>query len=339
MALVIAFLVFMPQRSTIYGKTKFGELSAMSIGILVRSLIDSYQSLPVQPFRPTVRSIYRLFQRGMQGRQSIETIDGVRFDLDLSEMIESALYYYGAFEKETKAALNELCRPGFTVFDIGANIGAHTLFLGTRVQPGGQVFAFEPATYAFTKLSRNLALNSSLPVRAFRLGLGTIKRENWATDVSCSWPVDKDFKRLPDQVMPNAYVRKDRIDILPLDEFVKIHAITSLDLIKLDVDGHEIDVIKSGRDTIRRFKPVLLVEFCDFTLRAYGSSLMELYNELVNLGYEFFSLDLWKPFQVRAIAELEQSKLDSVNVVAVHKDDDREPVRARYPEIEARASS
>jgi hypothetical protein len=66
---------------------------------------------------------------------------------------------------------------------------------------------------------------------------------------------------------------------------------------------------------------------------------MELYNELVNLGYEFFSLDLWEPFQVRAIAELEQSKLDSVNVVAVHKDDDREPVRARYPEIEARASS
>ena len=139
--------------------------------------------------------------------------------------------------------------------------------------------------------------------------------------------------------MPNAYVRKDRIDILPLDEFVKIHEITSLDLIKLDVDGHEIDVIKSGRDTIRRFKPVLLVEFCDFTLRAYGSSLMELYNELVDLGYEFFALDLWEPFQVRAIAELEQSKLDSVNVVAVHKDDDREPVRARYPEIEARASS
>lgn len=309
------------------------------MGVIVRTLIDSYQSLPMQPFRPMVRRIYRLFQRSMQGKHSIETIDGVQFDLDLNEMIESELYYYGAFEKKTKAALNALCRPGFTVFDIGANIGAHTLFLGKRVQPGGQVFALEPATYAFTKLSRNLALNSFLPIRAFRLGLGTIKRQNWETDVSCSWPVDKNFKRLPDQVLPNAHVQKDWIDILPLDEFAKIHEITSLDLIKLDVDGHETDVIKSGAETIRQFQPVLLVEFCDFTLKAYGSSLMELYNELVNLGYEIFELDLWRSFQVGAIAELEQGKLDSINIVAVHKDDDRESVRARYPEIKARASS
>jgi len=81
------------------------------------------------------------------------------------------------------------------------------------VQPGGQVFALEPATYAFTKLSRNLDLNVKLPIRAFRLGLGTVERENWETEVSCSWPVDKGFERVSGQVLPNARVQKDRIDI------------------------------------------------------------------------------------------------------------------------------
>src|ERR1700744_4645117 len=88
--------------------------------------------------------------------------DGVRFDLDLAEGIDFAIYLGGVFERGTAQALSRLVEPSSLVVDIGANIGAHTLRLARLVGPQGRVLAFEPTDFAFQKLQRNLALNPEL---------------------------------------------------------------------------------------------------------------------------------------------------------------------------------
>src|SRR5437762_9223400 len=66
------------------------------------------------------------------------------YELDLKQGIDFSLYLIGSFEPATRRALGRLVRPGFNVLDIGANIGAHTLYLGRLVGASGKVVACEP---------------------------------------------------------------------------------------------------------------------------------------------------------------------------------------------------
>ena len=64
-----------------------------------------------------------------KGKQVEVRRGGVRWCLDLNEGIDFSIYLLGAFEKSTAATLRSLVKPGDTVLDIGANVGAHTLGL------------------------------------------------------------------------------------------------------------------------------------------------------------------------------------------------------------------
>jgi tRNA G37 N-methylase Trm5 len=90
---------------------------------------------------------------------------GVRYDLDLREGIDFSIYLLGAFEPETRRALKGAVKPDYVVFDVGANVGAHTLTLARCVGKSGKVYAFEPSDFAFAKLRRNLSLNPELEAR------------------------------------------------------------------------------------------------------------------------------------------------------------------------------
>ncbi len=71
-----------------------------------------------------------------------------------------SLDLYGEFSEGEVEMFRQLVRPGDTVLDIGANIGAHTLFFARHVGPSGSVVAVEPQRVVFQTLCANLALNS-----------------------------------------------------------------------------------------------------------------------------------------------------------------------------------
>ena len=102
--------------------------------------------------------------RRMVGRGPLveTTRGGVRWNLDLGEGIDFAIWLRGCFEPSTLHALQRLVRPGATVLDIGANVGAHTLHLAAAVGSTGRVLAFEPVAESFRKLRTNVAANPSL---------------------------------------------------------------------------------------------------------------------------------------------------------------------------------
>ena len=82
--------------------------------------------------------------RTMAGKNNRVTVRrrGLMWSLDLSEGIDFSIYLLGAFERSTVITLEKLVKPGDVVFDIGANIGAHTLGLARSVGSAGRVFAF-----------------------------------------------------------------------------------------------------------------------------------------------------------------------------------------------------
>src|SRR5215813_6400206 len=87
------------------------------------------------------RAIYRVVRTGRtligRGDHDVVVRDGISYDVDLSQGIDFAIYL-GAYERSTRAALRKLVSPGSLVLDIGANIGAHTLFLAKLVGQEGR---------------------------------------------------------------------------------------------------------------------------------------------------------------------------------------------------------
>src|SRR5262245_20182489 len=69
---------------------------------------------------------------------------------------------YGGWEPEAQRLMVEHIAPGSVAYDVGANIGVHTLLMARLVGPDGEVYAFEPVPRLFNCLSENLLLNPSV---------------------------------------------------------------------------------------------------------------------------------------------------------------------------------
>ena len=148
---------------------------------------------------------------------------------------------YGQYSESEVAMMRTFLREGSTVIDVGANIGDLTLPLSRIVGDSGRVYAIESRPDTFNVLCANLALNSILntkPINAF---------------IATSDQVDTGSKEWGQF----AYVSEIwETRFLPLDAL----ELKACDLIKVDVDGKELEVLESGAMQIEKHRPVLYFE-------------------------------------------------------------------------------
>ena len=215
---------------------------------------------------------------------------GVSWVLDLREGIDFAIYCTGAFEPATVAAYRRLIRPGDVVIDVGANIGAHTLRLATAVGERGRVLAYEPAARAFGRLARNIACNPALASRihARQVMLVDDVAVPLESAVYASWPLVR---------TPGAHhlhlgvaLSTDGAQQRLLDDAVADAGVDHVALIKLDVDGHELQVLRGGRETLRRSRPTVILELAPYTLEERGYDPAELIAFFLERDYTFSHL-------------------------------------------------
>jgi FkbM family methyltransferase len=258
--------------------------------------------------------------RAALGRTNQVTVrrGGFRWSLDLSEGIDFSIYLLGAFEKSTVATLRQLVKPGDVAFDIGANIGAHTLGLAQSVGVAGKVYAFEPSDFAFAKLQANLALNPELAARthASQVLLAGSEAESRPNQIYASWPLESEPSVHPKHRGRLVTMTGAAVDTL--DRFVERHRMDRLDVIKLDVDGHELPVLRGGFATLRRLQPTLLMEMSPYIHAEEHHSFSELITLLREAGYRIEDASSRKKLPLDA-AELERLIPDgaSINVVAL----------------------
>lgn len=212
---------------------------------LLRFARPLYRAVPLLAVR---KLMYDTFARAVRHRHTVTTIDGLTFDLDLGEIIDLSLYLH-EWEPDVTGAIARFTRPGMTILDIGANIGAHTLSFAKLTGSGGRVVAFEPTNFAFAKLQRNLSLNSFTNVEPVKIALSDAPAPEQEVNFRASWRTDGTRKEGPSTV---AFER--------LDDWAAKHALSHVDLIKIDVDGNEFPLLAGGRELIARSKPLMLME-------------------------------------------------------------------------------
>jgi len=148
-------------------------------------------------------------------------------------------------------------RAGQCAIDIGANVGKISQALLDCVGPTGQVHAFEPNSELVAKhLSRIKVANFHIHRQAVSSGVGTAtlfvdRRDDMAVASSL---------RVLDDLHEAGKVAPVSVDTTTLDSFVQQNNLRPA-FIKIDVEGHEIDVFRGGVQTLSKFRPIVIFEF------------------------------------------------------------------------------
>ncbi|ATN35367.1 hypothetical protein ACO34A_16310 [Rhizobium sp. ACO-34A] len=171
------------------------------------------------------------------------------------------------YELDLLVKAKEVYTPGSVIVDIGANIGNHTVFF-TKVL-NAPVLAFEPFDKNREILMENLRINDCTDfVRIESLALGDFQGRGRAVV-----PTTANYGMVNIQPDPNG-----DIQIARLDDYIT--AQTPLSIVKMDVEGGELGVLRGATETLRRQKPHLFIEAGEL---AY---FMEIQKYLADFGYQ-----------------------------------------------------
>ncbi len=217
-------------------------------------------------------------------------IDGINLKLDISDTVDHSNYF--AFEEPAQKVLFNAVKPGMTILDIGANIGATTLNFAKKTGKIGKVFSFEPSPYNFRKAEQNLSLNKLQNIHLINRGLGNERKEAFLYNVNTT---NSGMRRLLRQDPQKDSYEKTKVEIDTLDNCMFELSIPSPDLIKIDVEGYEYNVLLGGKETLQRDKPVLFIELDDNNLREQGSNAKELVEFLIPLQYKLVNANDGSP--------------------------------------------
>lgn len=238
------------------------------------------------------------------------TIFNTHFDNDLSLMT----FVGGTYEPNEFALLDRLVRPGMNVVDGGANEGIYTLFLARKVGPNGRVVAVEPSPREASRLRVNLNANklhnvvliaAALAERAGTLSL-KIAELNHAGQNTLDEFIYQNVTSTEAAMVPS----------LTLDGLLGSH-LQHVEVIKLDIEGAELEALKGARNMLQSEKPLLLLETSPNALAHQDGSVDELRLLLQSFDYRMLCFDLTTGLPV-PIANCSLSD----NVVAVHRERD-----------------
>ncbi|MBO6559497.1 MAG: FkbM family methyltransferase [Nisaea sp.] len=203
-----------------------------------------------------------------------------------------------------------LLKPGDHVVDVGANIGAMSLFFSDVVGVEGTVRAFEASPFAFGLLRHNIELNGRANVICRRAIVSDVSGSGSFIDPDVARIDTVDFGSLSVAVhpgrIPGEFVETEKVRIDDL-------GIERCDLIKVDVEGHEASVMAGALSVVERFRPFLSIEAGD------ERDDLSWIAPLIALGYRVFCIATkvftWPNYKHRDISDL--SRDISLNAICI----------------------
>ena len=168
-----------------------------------------------------------------------------------------------------------------TVLDIGTNIGVTILPISERIGDNGKVYGFEPDKRNFKIATKNISLNNFKNIQIENIGLGSEdERKKMSIEVSSNRGMNK---IVTEELANQNY---ETIEVQKLDNWIVNKNITSIDLVKMDVEGYEHNIIKGGIETLKKYLPILFIEIDDNMLKSSGTSAKDLITTLESIGYD-----------------------------------------------------
>jgi FkbM family methyltransferase len=290
---------------------------------IITNLVLFYRNLPYKPFQGVLRNKYQKYLKSNEkNRMLIKEVNGIHYELDLTEVIDAAIFYSDSREPATSKALATLCKPGDIIFDIGANVGSHTLPIAKTVGSTGKVYAFEPVPWALNKLQRNISLNTFNNIIVEPIALSDAPDDNAEFSLRASFKTTSQIPVNADGNLNENWwnaCEKVKVKVETIDNFVKENKIKKVDLFKLDVDGFEAKVINGATKVLNEYEPIIIMELAPSWIAAKGDDVNAVINSLTSIGYSFYDEATFEKFS-NIFAKLAKLKPGAgINVVASKK--------------------
>jgi FkbM family methyltransferase len=205
-----------------------------------------------------------------RGDSVTTTADGVRLLYRHENLIERRIREKGVWEPAETEAVRRLVKAGDVCIDVGANVGYFSLLMASL---GASVVAYEPTRYGFERMRANLRLNPSIQSR-----INVLKRGLADSPATVQAALEARFS-----LRVLAHTEPETVQLETLDLAWNRDR---LDFVKIDVDGHDVGVVRGGIRTLRRFRPVVMAEFSQKHLALYGKSVSDLALAFMEAGYE-----------------------------------------------------
>ena len=179
---------------------------------------------------------------------------GLRFDPGPA----TAGFLSGKYELPVQEALSSLVRPGDVFYDIGANVGYFSILAGRLAGPGGAIYAFEPVPVNASLVERNARLNHLENVQVMRIA---ISRQTGRSELLLASYAGGAV--LKGAGIPPDFAGSITVETSTVEDLLKIRKIRPPDIVKIDVEGAELDVLKGMIEVLREKRPKLIIEVDD----------------------------------------------------------------------------
>lgn len=241
----------------------------------------------IPQFRYRYEKILLMYVKSYPEKEvEVKVINGIKMLLSVKDWVQQNLFIYKCYEfVETSFWLN-FTKNKQVVFDIGANVGYFSLLASKNIsQKNGKIYSFEPITHTFNRAKYNIELNKWKNIILSKIAIsnkiGTIEinvgnEENWGMS----------------SINYHEYLSESSeiVNTQTLDRFIYEQNISKLDIVKIDVEGCELLVLEGMRDTIRKYRPTILIEVLDVNLNKASATKEDIFNFLWNEEYTAYKI-------------------------------------------------
>lgn len=154
--------------------------------------------------------------------------------------------WLGIYEKEKQKAISKLVKPGMICYDIGAHVGFYSLLFSKLIGNNGYIYAFEPLLRNVELLKKHLKIN-------------TIKNVKIITALVSEKLGYTKFDNSNDSFTGKISNKGIKIKTISIDEEINNKNISPPNIVKIDVEGHELFVLNGMKKTLILYKPILFI--------------------------------------------------------------------------------
>jgi len=180
------------------------------------------------------------------------------------------------------------------IFDVGANVGKYTDQLRKQF-PNSIIYAFEPSSYSFTILQENT--KNDPKIKSYQKGLSSLSSTknlydygNMSGTSSQATLYPEIFEEFKQHKFSNeVYTKKETIEMTSIDDFCLSSNIDCINFIKIDTEGHEIEVLKGSQKMIQN-KKIKIIQFEFNEMNVISRVFLKDFYDLLS-SYYFFRLD------------------------------------------------
>lgn len=261
--------------------------NSIALGFLKLVRLYTYNT-PVRKGSSRLAQLALRFVHGKPNNLFANAVDGRKFSIDLTTGMQERVFFFGEYEPFISDVVSRLIREGDTCVDAGANFGWYTTLMAERVGNDGAVHSFEPIPATFAELRTNTGLlGEPTCVQINQLALSDADAEA----AICF------FEGQPtghaSLVSDGSVSTSIKCTTIRLDSYLAENSVVKVDVLKADVEGAELDLLKGASSIFKQeVPPVIVMEMAKGTSSRFGY----LPNDLIafigsRASYDFYAID------------------------------------------------